>query len=122
MSTNHSEIITLYEVSRECAWLRKVIDNIQTSRGIGALEPPTIIYEDNAVCVAQIQTRCIKTNYMKHISLKLFYPYELQEHGEIIILQIKSCENLVDLFTKSLPLAIFDKCTKSIGTRKLKDL
>jgi hypothetical protein len=59
---------------------------------------------------------------MKHISLKLFYPHELQEHGEISILQTKSYNNLVYLFTKSLPLAMFDKCVKSIGMKKIKDL
>jgi hypothetical protein len=51
MSTNHSEIITLYESSRECAWLHRVINHIETSCDIGALESPTIIYEDNAACV-----------------------------------------------------------------------
>jgi hypothetical protein len=55
-STNHSKIIALYEVSRECVWLCRVINHIETSCGIGALEAHTIIYEDNAVCVAQIQT------------------------------------------------------------------
>jgi hypothetical protein len=42
--------------------------------------------------------------------------------GEISILQIKSYDNHVDLFTKSLPLAIFDKCVKDIGMKRLKDL
>jgi hypothetical protein len=37
-------------------------------------------------------------------------------------LQIKSCDNLVDLFTKSLPLAKFNKCVKGIGMCRLKDL
>jgi hypothetical protein len=59
---------------------------------------------------------------MKHISLKLFYPQELQEHGKISILQIKSCDNLADLLTKLLHLAKFDKCVKGVGTRRLKDL
>jgi hypothetical protein len=59
---------------------------------------------------------------MKHISLKLFYPHELQEHGKISILQTKSCDKLTDLFTNSLPLAIFNKCVKDIGIRRLKDL
>jgi hypothetical protein len=77
MSTNHSEIITLYESSRECAWLHRVINHIETSCDIGALESPTIIYEDNAACVVQMQTGYIKINYMKHISPKLFYPHEL---------------------------------------------
>jgi hypothetical protein len=56
MSTNHSKIITLYEAARECDWLRRVINHIETSCGICALESPTIIYEDNVTCVAQMQT------------------------------------------------------------------
>jgi hypothetical protein len=121
-STNHSEIITLYEASREYAWLYKMIDHIQKLCGIGAIESLTIIYEDNATCVVQMQTGHIKINYIKHISLKLFYPYGLQESEKIGILQIKSCDNLTDLFTKSLPLAIFDKYIKGIDMHRIKDL
>jgi hypothetical protein len=61
-STNHSKIIVLYEASRECVWLRRMIDHkcaclrrmidhIQKSCGFDAIESPTIIYEDNAACV-----------------------------------------------------------------------
>jgi hypothetical protein len=42
------------------------------------VKSPTIIYEDNIACVAQMQTRYIKTNYIKYISPKLFYPHELR--------------------------------------------
>jgi hypothetical protein len=66
--------------------------------------------------------RYVKTNYTKHIFLKLFYPHQSQEIGENSILQIKSCNNYVDLFTKSLPLVIFDKCVKGISMRRLKNL
>jgi hypothetical protein len=52
----------------------------------------------------------------------LFYPHELQEHEEISILQTKSCDNSVNLFTKLLHLAIFDKCVKDIGMSRLKNL
>jgi hypothetical protein len=41
----------------------------------GTIESRTIIYEDNVVCVAQMQTSYIKTNYTKHISLKLFFTH-----------------------------------------------
>jgi hypothetical protein len=99
-----------------------MIDHVQKSCGIGTIESPTIIYEDNVACVAQMQMGYIKTNYTKHISLKLFYPHELQESGEISILQIKSHDNLADLFTKSLSLTTFDKNVKGIGMRRLKDL
>jgi hypothetical protein len=53
---------------------------------MSAIESPTIIYEDNAAYVTQMQTGYIKTNYTKHISPKLFYPHELQESREISIL------------------------------------
>jgi hypothetical protein len=99
-----------------------MIDRIHISCGVGAIGSPTIIYEDNASCVTQMQMGYVKTNYTKQISPKLFYPHQLQESGEISILQIKSCDNYTDLFTKSLPLAIFDKYVKSIGMRRLKDL
>jgi hypothetical protein len=99
-----------------------MIDHIQISCGIGAIGSLTIIYEDNAACVAQMQTGYVKTNYTKHISPKLFYPHQLQKSGEISILQTKSCDNYTDLFTKSLPLATFDKCVKDIDMQRLKDL
>jgi hypothetical protein len=99
-----------------------VVNHIETSCCIGDLESPTIIYEDNTTCVAHIQIGYIKTNYTEHISSKLFYPHELQEYGEINILQTKSCYNLADLFTKSSSLDIFNKYVKGIGTRRLKDL
>ena len=77
-STNHSEIIALYEASRECVWLRRVINHVEQSCGIGGIDLPTIIYEDNSACVTQMDTGYIKSNITKHISPKLFYPHELK--------------------------------------------
>jgi hypothetical protein len=96
--------------------------HIEQSCGIGSSESPTIIYEDNATCISQMQTGCIKSNITKHIAPKLFYPHELQLSGEINILSTKSCDNMADLFTKSLPASSFEKCIKGIGMRRLRDL
>ena len=120
-STNHSGIIALYEVSRECVWLRRMINHIIQSCGIGALETPTIIFEDNSACVTQMESSYIKSNMTKHIISMLFYPHELQKNREIEILQTKSCDNLVDLFTKSLPYSVFRKCVEGIDMRRLRD-
>jgi len=122
ISINNSEIIALYEASRECVWLHRMIKHIQQLCGIGSLESPTIIYEENAACVTQMQTDYIKRNITKHIAPKLFYPHELQQSGEINILQTKSCDNLADLFTKSLPASTFEKCVRGIGMRRLRYL
>jgi hypothetical protein len=69
-----------------------------------------------------METGYIKSNITKHIAPKLFYPHELQKNGKINILQTKSCDNLGDLFTKSLPYSTFLKYVKGIGTRRLRDL
>jgi ribosomal protein S24E len=89
-STNHSEIVALYEASRECVWLRRMINHIQQSYGLGSIQALTIIYEDNAACITQMETCYIKSNINKHISYKLFYPHELQHKREIDILKTKS--------------------------------
>jgi hypothetical protein len=64
----------------------------------------------------------VKSNLTKHIAPKFFYPHELQKSGEIKILQERSCDNLADLFTKSLPSSSFYKCIYGIGMRWLRDL
>jgi hypothetical protein len=99
-----------------------MINHIIQSCGIGKVDAPTIIFEDNSACVSQMESGYIKSNMTKHIIPKLFYPHELQQNGEIEILQTKSCDNLADLFTKSLPYSSFSKCVKGIGMRRLRDL
>ena len=69
---------------------------------------PIIIYEDNAACVAQVRGEYIKGDKTKHISPKFFYTHELQENRQIDIKQIRSADNLADLFTKSLPKLTFE--------------
>lgn len=88
-STNHSKIIVLYEASKECIWLHGMINQITQSCGIGPINSPTVIYEDNAACVVQTKTCYIKNNITKHIASKILYHHELQNNGEINVLQTK---------------------------------
>ena len=57
----------------------------------------------------------IKGDITKHISPKLFYTHELQKSGEIDVQQIRSSDNLADLFTKSLLTLTFKKLIHNIG-------
>ena len=84
--------------------------------------PPTTLYEDNTVCIAQIKGGYIKGDRTKHISPKLFYTHDLEENGDITVQQICSKDNLADLFTKSLPTATFEKLVQNIGMRRFRDL
>ena len=122
-SSNHSEIIAIHEASRECIWLRSMIHHIQESCGLSSVkDKPTIIFEDNAACIAQIKGGYIKGDRTKHISPKFFYTHELQKNGEIDVQQIRSSDNLADLFTKALPTSTFTKLIYKVGMRKVKDV
>ena len=82
----------------------------------------TVIYEDNIACNSQLKEGYIKGDRTKHISLKFFFTRDLQKDGEIDIHQIRSSENLADMFTKSLPAATFEKLTYGIELRRLRDI
>ena len=56
ISTNYFEIISLYEIGKECVWLSSIISHIQSICQMTPINnSPIIIYEDNIVCVAQVR-------------------------------------------------------------------
>ena len=62
-SNNLTNLLALYEASRECVWLRPLVQHIRGSCGIATNDIyPTILYEDNAVCVTQMSNRYVKGN------------------------------------------------------------
>ena len=122
-SSNHAEILPIHEASRKCVWLRSIVHHIQEDCGIYAgKKTPTIMYEDNATCIAQLKDGYIKGDRTKHILPKFFYRHDLQKSGDVQVLQIRSNDNLADLFTKALPTATFKKLVYRIGLCRLKDL
>ena len=55
-SSNHAEIIAIYEASRKYVWLRSVIQHIRRSCGNSSeKEAPTVLHEDDATCIAQLK-------------------------------------------------------------------
>ena len=122
-SSNHSEILTMHEASRECVWLRAMIQHIRESCGLSSIKNnPTVLYEDNDACIAQIKGGYIKGDRTKHILPKFFYTHEFKKDGEIEVQQIRSNDNLTYLFTKVMPSATFKKLVRQFGMRQLKDL
>ena len=53
--SNHSKILIIHEASCECIWLRSMIQYIQEFCGLSSIkDDPTILFKDNAACIAQI--------------------------------------------------------------------
>ena len=92
-----------------------MIHLIQEKSGLKYDKVPTILYEDNAACIAQLKGGFIKGDRTKHISPKFFYTHDLQKNGDINVQQIRSRDNVTDLFTKSLPTTTFKKMMHKIG-------
>ena len=100
-----------------------MIQHIRESCGLSSIKNnPTVLYEDNVTCIAQIKGGYIKGDRTKHILLKFFYTHELQKDGEIDVQQIRFNDNLANLFTKALPSTTFNKLLRQVGMRQLKDL
>ena len=52
-SSNHSEILAMHEASRECVWLRSMIEHIRKSCGLSSIKnKPIVLYENNVACIA----------------------------------------------------------------------
>ena len=119
-SSNHAKIIALHQASRECIWLRSIDKFIRTNYGLSYDASPTVLYEDNSACVAQMQVGFVKGDKTKHIDPKYFsYTYDLITSQTLEIKKIISTENLANLFTKALPLCTHRRLVHGIGMRRL---
>ena len=108
-SSNNSDILAIHEASRECVWLRSMTQHVRADCGMVESKEPTVMYEDNAVCIAQLKDGYIKGDRTKHILPKFFFTHELQKAGEVQVVQVRSSDNSADLFTKALPTCTFRK-------------
>jgi hypothetical protein len=113
-SSNHAEIIALYETARESTWIREMVHFINKTTGKDISNPKIPIYEDNSACIHQIEQGYIRGDKTKHIRPKFFYTHELL-NTDISLHKISSTDNLADLFTKSLPSTLHRKYCKSLG-------
>ncbi|KAM1683261.1 hypothetical protein ACFX14_034437 [Malus domestica] len=121
-SSNHVEILALHEALHKCFWLREVMEHIRSTSGVtSVVDLLTMIFEDNAACIEQLKKGYIKGDNTNHIAPKFFYSHQ-QQHQNIKVKQIRSHDNLANLFTKSLPKSKFQKLVQGIGMNKLSEL
>ena len=73
-------------------------------------------------CTVYIEMDYIKSTMTKHTSANFFYPHELQTEGEVKILQVSSCDNMDNLFSKFLATTTFRRRVQDIEIGHLRDL
>ena len=107
----------------EFFWLGAVVGHIRSSWILyPTFDVPTTIFEDNEACIEQLKKGYIKGDNTKHIAPKFLFSCQQQEHQKIEVMQIRSQDNMANLFTKSLSKTTFQKFVHGIGMRKLSEL
>jgi hypothetical protein len=121
-SSNHAELIAIYEASKELFWLRSISEHVRGSCGMSVETAPTTLREDNTACIRQLEDGYIKGDKTKHISPKFWYTSELQDKKILKIEYVKSEDNIADFFTKALPAATFERLRAKIGMKRAMNL
>jgi hypothetical protein len=122
-STNHSELIAFHKATRETVWLRQMHKIITEQCKFAQDSKPTMVFEDNAACVAQLGAGFIKTDRTKHICPEIFgFIQELIQSGQIEVKKIESAHNLADMLTKALPAHTHRKLVQVAGMKLFHEL
>ena len=69
-SSNHSEILAIHETSRECIWLRSMIQHIQESCGLSSIKGDPTIYLKIMLHVLHR----LKNDTSRVIKLSIYHP------------------------------------------------
>ena len=121
--TNHAELLAFHEASMEAVWLRTMQEILAKQCKMNQKFKPTVIFEDNATCVTQMNTSFIKADRVKHISPHIFgFAQNLIETGQIETKKIKSEINIADMLTKALPAYKHRKLVEKAKMKTLHEL
>jgi hypothetical protein len=121
LSTTEAEYIALSMAARELIPIRRVLLELlrhsplatTVPNGTGQL-PPSIVYEDNASCIAlATKDRHFKPR-TKHISLKYHHFKDYIKSGAIAITKVPTAANLADIFTKPLTQTLHNRLRHGI--------
>ena len=117
-STTEAEYVAASEAAKEAVWLKKFLLDLQV---IPSANRPITLYCDNGGVVAESkEPRYHKKQ--KHIERKYHLIRGIIERGDTVVTKIESEENLAYLFTKTLPVRVFEKHVDYMGVKSLPDL
>jgi hypothetical protein len=116
LSTMEAEYIALSQSMRELLPIREIVSEMATSMGFDkAFEIRTYskVFEDNNGCLVLASSPRM-TPRSKHIAVKYHFFRSHVVSGAIRIFKINTEEQQVDIFTKGLVRALFEKIRKLV--------
>ncbi|KAA0066610.1 retrovirus-related pol polyprotein from transposon tnt 1-94 [Cucumis melo var. makuwa] len=110
-----AEYVAAGEAANEAIWLRKFLTDLEI---VPNMHLPITLYCDNSAAVANSrEPRSHKQG--KHIERYYHLIREIVHHGDVVVTQISSEQNIADPFTKVLMGKVFESHLQSLGLRCL---
>jgi len=116
LSTTEAEYKAPSLAAQECVWLRRLIEDIYSP-----IQKPTIIYGDNQ-SVLKLTTNPICHARTKHIEIEHHFNREKVLMGLIEVFEVRSKDNITDIFTKSLSKGPFESLREKLDIISRKSL
>ncbi|GJZ16068.1 hypothetical protein Tco_0551745 [Tanacetum coccineum] len=110
-SSTDVEYIAAFDASKEAIWIRKFIFGLGV---VPTIEEPISMYCDNIGAIAIAKDHGV-TKGARHFRVKVHYPRETIEMGDVRIEKVNTDDNLADPFTKALAFPKHSELTKKIG-------
>nr|GEX12204.1 ribonuclease H-like domain-containing protein [Tanacetum cinerariifolium] len=104
-SSSEAEYHGVANVIAETAWLRNLLQEPHTPLLIA-----TIVYNDNVSVVYQF-ANLVQHQRTKHIEIDIHFVRDMVVMGHVRVLHVPPRYQYVDIFTKGLPLTLFEEFT-----------
>jgi len=112
LSSTEAEYVALATASTEVVWIRNFL------RELGwKIEEPIIVYEDNQSCI-HLLSKC-EHQRLKHIDVKFNFIRDLCSNGIINVVYVPSELQKVDILTKGVVFAKFEKLRSLISLKQV---
>nr|KYP62106.1 Copia protein [Cajanus cajan] len=112
-STTEAEFIAATTAVNQALWLRKILSDLNLEQ-----KEDTKIFVDNQAAIA-ISHNPVFHGKTKHFNIKLFFLREVQRDGVVTLVYCRTEEQIVDIFTKSLPASKFEILRMKLGVCSL---
>ncbi|GJR23387.1 ribonuclease H-like domain-containing protein [Tanacetum coccineum] len=110
-SSAEAEYRGVANVVAETCWLRNLLRELHT-----LLFSATLVYCDN-VSVVYLSCNLVQHQRTKHIEIDIHFVRDLVAAGQVRVLHVPSRYQFADIFTKSLPSALFEEFRSSLSIR-----
>jgi hypothetical protein len=111
-SSAEAEYRGVANVVAESCWIRNLLLDLQCP-----IMKATLVYCDN-VSAVYLSGNPIQHQRTKHIEMDIHFVREKVAKGQVRVLHVPSRYQIADIFTKGLPLQLFDDFRDSLNIRQ----